>query len=238
MMPQFNKAFPENVIAFTSDRMTDFTLDNDQHVLDKSQREILFSQLNFDLPEPIHIRQVHDDRVIVADHSLKNRRVLQEADGLITQALGLPLAIRSADCLPLFLYDEKQKGVGLIHVGWKGCQKNIVEQTIELMKKKWQSDPKDIKVAFGPTIRSCCYEVGCEFQELFPQELIIRNDQYFLDLPRIAFNQLLASGINRGNICDCEFCTYCNLNYFSFRREGEGAGRMISIIMMKNKAGD
>ena len=236
-IPQFNSIFPNNIIAFTSDRTVDFTFDNDQHELDESQKKFLFSQLNLDLPEPVHIRQVHDDRIIVADNSLKNKRVLQEADGLITQTLGLPLAICSADCLSVFLYDEKRCSIGLIHVGWKGSQKNIVGQTIKLMTEQWQTDPKTIKVVFGPAIRSCCYEVGDEFQEFFPKELIARDNQYFLDLPQMTQDQLLSAGVEKVNIVDCEICTCCDSNYFSFRREGEKAGRMISIMMIKKSGG-
>jgi len=233
MMPLFNKAFPTNVIAFTSDHSVDFTLDGDQHVLDKLQREFLFSKLNLELPEPIHIRQVHDDRIITADNSLKNRRILQEADGLITQTPGLPLAIRSADCLSVFLYDEKRYSIGLIHVGWKGSQKNIVGQTIKLMNKQWQTNPKDIKIAFGPAIRSCCYEVGSEFQEFFPQDCITRDNRYYLDLSQMTHDQLLSAGVEKRNIFDCDICTCCDLSYFSFRREGNDTGRMISIMMIK-----
>jgi len=236
-IPQFNSIFPDNIIAFTSDRTVDFTLDNDQHELDESQKKFLFSQLNLDLPEPVHIRQVHDDRIVVAGDSMKNRRVLQEADGLITQTLGLPLAIRSADCLSVFLYDEKQCGIGLIHVGWKGSQKNIVGQTINLMIEQWQTDPKNIKVVFGPAIRSCCYEVGDEFQEFFPKKLIARDNQHFLDLPQMTQDQLLSAGVEKVNIVDCEICTCCDSNYFSFRREGEKAGRMISIMMIEKGGG-
>lgn len=235
MMPLFNKAFSANVIAFTSDRMVDFTFNDDQRVLSRTQKESLFSQLNFDLPEPVHIRQVHGNKIIVAEETLRDGHVLKEADGLITQALGLPLAIRSADCLPVFLYDEKHNGIGLIHVGWKGGQANIVGQAIKLIKKQWQADPKNVKVTFGPAIRSCCYEVGGEFQGFFPKDLAARNSRYYLDLPQMIRNQLLSCGVNETNIYDCDICTCCDPGFFSFRREGEGAGRMISLIMIRRQ---
>ena len=238
MMPLFNKVFPANVIAFTSDHSVDFTLDEEQTALNQNQRKFLLSQLNLDLPEPIHIRQVHGDHIIVAEESLHAEHVLKEADGLITKVFNLPLAVRSADCLSVFLYDEKQKSIGLIHVGWKGGQKNIARQTIKLMKKQWQTDPKNIQVAFGPAIRSCCYEVGSKFQDYFPGDLIVRDGRYYLDLPQMVHNQLLSCGVLSTNIFDCGICTCCDQSYFSFRRESNDAGRMISLIMIKNKAGD
>jgi len=232
-MPLFNKTFPENIIAFTSDRTVDFTCNGDQRVLSKTQREFLFSQLHFDLLEPVHIHQVHSNKIIIAEESLYGEHDLKEADGLITQVSNLPLAIRSADCLPVFLYDEKQHGIGLVHVGWKGSQKNIVGQTIKLMKKQWNTDPENIKVGFGPAIRSCCYEVGGEFLGFFPENLITRDDRYYLDLAKMTRDQLISYGVNKANIFDCDICTCCELGYFSFRREGGNTGRMISLMMIK-----
>lgn len=237
MMPLFNRFFPANIIAFTSDRTVDFTLGNDQRILNTAQKEFLCSQLNLALSEPVHICQVHGDKITIAGEPSCDECSLEEADGLITRVLDLPLAIRSADCLPVFLYDEKQNGIGLIHIGWKGSQKNIAEQAIKLMCKEWRTDPGNIKVAFGPSIHSCCYEVGNEFQDLFPGDIITRNNQNYIDLPQLTRDQLLACGVGEVNIFDCDICTYCDPNYFSFRREGGRAGRMISLMMIK-KAGD
>jgi len=236
-IPQFNSIFPDNIIAFTSDRTVDFTLNGDQCTLNKIQKEFLFSQLSSDLLEPVHIHQVHGNKIIIAEDSLRDEHVLKEADGLITQDFDLPLAIRSADCLSVFLYDEKHNGIGLIHVGWRGSQTNIVGQAIKLIKKQWQAYPKDIKVAFGPAIRSCCYEVGGEFKDFFPEDLIARNSRYYLDLPQMTRNQLLFCGVDKTNIYDCEICTCCDPSFFSFRREGNNTGRMISLMMIKKAGG-
>ncbi len=237
MMPLFNKVFSANVIAFTSDRTVDFTLHENQLKLNELQKKFLLSQLNLDLPEPVHIRQVHGDKIVIVDKdTLQRDRVLEEADGLLTKSPCLPLAIRSADCVPVFLFDEKKFGIGLIHVGWKGYQKNIVRQTIERMEKQWRSDPRDIKVHFGPSIRSCCYEIGNEFLEYFPNEVMSRDGRLYLDLIGMNQNQLVRLGVRKENISDCGICTCCDKNYFSHRREGESAGRMISLIMLNEAA--
>lgn len=236
MMPLFNKIFPANVIAFTSDRTVDFKLDKTQHTLSETQKKFLSSQLNLNLPEPVHVRQVHGNRVIVAGKNFSQRRLeLEEADGLITKDPNVLLAVRSADCLPVFLFDEKQGGIGLVHVGWRGLQNSIIRQAVLLMQEQWGSDPQDIKVVFGPSIRSCCYEVGKEFKKHFPGQLISRDSHLFLDLPKVNFAQLTALGVKKENISDCNICTCCDQNYFSLRRENTLAGRMISLIMMKGK---
>ena len=233
MMSLFDNPFPKNAVAFTSDRTVDFTLANDQRILNKTQKEFLSSRLNSDLPEPVHIRQVHGDKIIIAEKSSSNEHDLEEADGLITQSFNLPLAIRSADCLPVFLCDDNTNSIGLIHVGWKGDQKNILEQTIRLMNSEWNVSPEKLKVVFGPSIHSCCYEVGGEFRDFFPGGITIRDSRYYFDLPQTARRQLLACGVKDVNIFKCDVCTFCESSCFSFRREGERAGRMISLMMLK-----
>ena len=232
----YNNFFPADVAALTSDRAVDFQLDKTQCSLSDAQKEFLSSQLNISLPEPVIIRQVHGNRIIVADKNFPQRgSVLEEADGLITQEPYLPLTVRTADCLPVFLYDQQRKGIGLIHAGWRGVQKNIVGRAVGLMREQWRSDPKNIKAAFGPSIRGCCYEVGKEFEDYFPGQLISRESRCYLDLFQVCYAQLMDSGVKKGNISDCGVCTCCDQNYFSFRREGQLAGRMISLIMLKEQ---
>jgi len=232
-IPQFNSIFPDNIIAFTSDRTVDFTFHENQLKFNELQKKFLSSQLNLDLPEPVHIRQVHSDKVIFIDKDApQSRPALEKGDGLLTKVPRLPLVIRSADCLPVFLFDEKQLGIGLIHVGWKGYQKNIIGQAVKLIEKQWRSNLADIKVLFGPAMRSCCYEVSNEFFKYFPDEVILRNGRHYLDLISMNQNQLVRLGMRKENIFDCGICTCCDKNYFSHRREGELAGRMISLIMI------
>ena len=71
-----------------------------------------------------------------------------------------------------------------------------------------------------------------EFQEYFPEEILFRDGHYFLDLQKVNKNILTAAGIPEQNIHDCGICTCCDHNYFSYRREGETAGRMISLLMI------
>jgi len=234
-MPQFNPTISDNIIAFTSDRSIDFSLGDDQLALTERQKEFLSSQVKCALPETVNIRQVHGDEILVADDDFPSRgAALEEADGLITKSANLPLTVRSADCLPVFLYDQVQGGIGLVHVGWRGSQKNILGKTIELMIQRWQTDPSEVKVYFGPSICSGCYEVGSEFNNYFSGELIVRDDRFFLDLQEISRNRLIHAGVPDDHIVDSEICTCCNKNYFSHRREKELAGRMLSLIVINN----
>ena len=232
-MPLFNDFFPPHVIAFTGDRSVDFTLHNGRETLTQQQLDYLSSSLNMDVSEPARVRQVHGDKIIMAAEGAGEP--VPEADGLLTQQVRLPLAIRTADCVPVFLYDAKQEGIGLVHAGWRGAQKNIVKSAVTLMQRQWHTQPKNIMALLGPAIRSCCYEVGGEFRGYFPQEVGERGGQYFLDLPRVLLHQLAALGVADEHIRDCGICTCCEERCFSYRREGAQAGRMISLIALKSK---
>lgn len=231
----FRDFFPPHVVTFTSDRGADFKLSDASTPLSRSQSVFLARQLGFRLPEVLTIRQVHGNRIILAAQSATRRpKALEDADGILTDRRGLAIAVRTADCLSVFLYDPRHEVIGLVHAGWRGTQQRIVAQTVALMRKQWGSNPKDLLVAFGPAIRSCCYQVGAPFREHFPKETVKRKQGYFFDLPQANKNQLVGSGVGAANIMDCAVCTCCDPTCFSYRRERESAGRMISLMMLKN----
>lgn len=165
------------------------------------------------------------------------------ADGLLTQEKGLILGIETADCLPIFLLDSKNKVVSLVHAGWRGTEKKIIQKAIYLFKKNFSSSseefssenfsPKNLWISFGPGIRSCCYEVSSKFSTKF-RFVSLREGRYFLDLFRENYEQALELGIPSEQILEQSgLCTSCHLGYFfSFRREQEKAGRMISFIVL------
>jgi len=104
------------------------------------------------------------------------------------------------------------------------------------MKSNFKSDPSQILVGLGPAIRQCCYEVNSEFLERFPSSVVKRAHKFYFDLAGENVEQLLACGVSSKNIFDCEICTSCNNDrFYSYRREGERAGRMASVIMLKEK---
>lgn len=231
----FRNFFPRHVVTFTSDRGTDFKLTDISTPLTRAQSASLTRQLGFRLPEVLTIRQVHGNKIIViAQATTRRPGTLEDADGILTDRRGLAITVRTADCLSVFLYDPHSEAIGLLHAGWRGTQQRIGAQAIALMRKQWGSNPKDLRVAFGPAIRSCCYRVGVSFLEHFPKETVKRKQGYFFDLPEANRNQLLAAGVAAANIVDCAVCTNCDVTCFSYRRERESAGRMISLMILKD----
>ncbi len=185
-------------------------------------------------------QQVHGSRIRYVNKkykgkgSLDYKTAISKTDGLITQEKNLPIGVLTADCLSIFIHDNKTGTIGILHAGWKGTYKEIAKKAVALFIKKFKASAKDLNVFFGPLIRSCCYEVGGEFKKYFPKELLKKkNNKFYFDLVKANKKQLMDSGVKAGNIFDCKICSCCDDNLFSYRREGKKTGRMISLIVLK-----
>ena len=185
-------------------------------------------------------RQIHGERIACVTASDAGRgadnveSAFADTDALITDRRRLPLAIFTADCLPVFLYDAQKQVIGLVHAGWRGTKENIIGKTVQAMMKQYHCLPDDIYAGFGPAIRSCCYQVGEEFTDVFKHGLVCRDGSSYLDLVKINREQLLRREVKRANIFDSSICTACgNDSYFSYRREGSSCGRGMAVLMIR-----
>ncbi|MBM3248897.1 MAG: peptidoglycan editing factor PgeF [Candidatus Omnitrophica bacterium] len=229
---RFNK-FP--IVASFSDRSLDLSFEA-KH---KNRKKFL-DKLGINYRNLVCVKQPHKSKVVVVAEShrgkgaLTRKNAIAGSDGLITNKRDIPLAVFTADCLSMFLFCPKTKTIGLVHAGWRGSKEEIVKKAVLILKQKFECKPKDIIAAFGPAIRSCCYEVGGEFKKHFGKGLKKRDNKLFLDLISINKNQLVSAGIKRPNIIDSKICTSCqNTKFFSYRKEGDNAGRMMSVAMIK-----
>ena len=220
------------VLAFTSDASIDFTPACLDSPLTRAQQEYLKAQTGWEIPQVFWRKQVHGHRVIPAQGRASDCAAHPPADGFVTNQQGLPIAIRTADCLPVFIFDPVKKALGLAHAGWKGTKAQIAVKTIKTMQDKFGSRCYDLQIGLGPAIRGCCYKVGGEFKDYFPQDLIQREGELYLDMIAANRRQLLSAGVLARNIFDSQACTSCDRKYFSFRRDGEKAGRMVSVMML------
>jgi len=149
-----------------------------------------------------------------------------EGDALVTRTAGLPVSVRTADCFPILLADPEKRAVAAVHAGWRGTAAHIVQAAIARMQTEFGSDPRNIRAAIGPGIGKCCYEVGAEVARQFGREQSGK-----LDLAVENRNQVIEAGILPEHIDQVGGCTFCNAaTFFSWRRDRERAGRMISFI--------
>ena len=123
--------------------------------------------------EMVTLRQVHGPRVLVvaegeaASLVSGEGRAVAEADGLMTSAPGVMLAVQAADCVPVLVADVRQRVVAAFHAGWRGTAAGIVELGVVKMMAEFGSEPGDLVGAVGPAIGACCYVVGEEVREQF-----------------------------------------------------------------------
>lgn len=176
------------------------------------------------------VRQVHSNRVLIA----RDPGVAGEGDALISNQAGLSLAIRTADCLPILIADTRNRAIAAVHAGWRGAVADIISSTLEALRQEYGSRPEDLRVAIGPGIGACCFEVGPEVAVQFQPFFLERDDltkRTQIDLVETITRQLSRNGVTRGQCALSQMCTRCNAEYFeSYRREREAAGRMVAAI--------
>ena len=162
---------------------------------------------------------------------------IEDCDALITNQKNVMLTILTADCVPILLFDTKQKVIAVVHAGWKGTEQRIVYKTIEKMKEVFNSNSQDILASIAPSIGKCCYEVEWNVAKHFKDienAYEDKGEKKMLDLPYINKFQLLQAGIDKNNIELSKICTACEVeNYFSYRKEKGCSGRFMSMIALK-----
>jgi YfiH family protein len=185
------------------------------------------------------LRQVHGDEIVVIDQHSRVGNERPEADGMITADTGLLLGIASADCVPVLIVAPRQRLVAALHAGWRGTLKGISTRAVELFAADWSIDPASLWVALGPAIGGCCYQVGVEIGEALLQRWGTRSpaawrplgEKGFLDLREINLTQFECAGVPRAQVQLVGLCTFCDFPRFaSYRREGSGASRQLSVI--------
>lgn len=186
----------------------------------------------------IFLNQIHSDLVI---KKLDKRPSFSKADGIITSIKGLALAIKTADCLPIFLFDSNKKIISAIHAGWRGTALKIVKKAIKKLKQDFNCKPADIYAFLGPAINGNCYEVGKDVFEYFnflgkkKYDFFnkSKSKKFFMDLKGINIYLMEEEGILSENIEVCDLCTHCEKElFYSYRRDGLNAGRNISFILL------
>lgn len=231
-MLRYKTLDPAKLLSLTSTSVIDFTPQDFNAPLDLAQQAYLQEETGVDIPQVFWRKQIHGDDIVVAANSPAACRDCPDADAYVTNERHLPIAIRTADCVPVFIFDPVQKAIGLAHAGWKGTHQRIVAKTVKTLQDKFNSQCYDLKVAIGPCIRPCCYQVGAEFKQSFPKDIVERGGHLYLDVAASNHRQLLEAGVLAEHITDCGVCTCCDPNYFSFRRDGDKSGRMISLMML------
>ena len=184
-------------------------------------------------------RQVHGDaiiEVIVAGDCWRE----QEADALQTALFAVGLAVFTADCLPIVLYDSVHHAFSVVHSGWKGALAGIAQKAVQSMQYTYQTQLNQIEIFLGPAARGCCYEIQSDLYDLIlkqgaTESVAFKDGKIYFDLSLFVVERLVNLGISSANIyTNNNVCTICTQGYCSYRNEKEHAGRQITLAWQKD----
>jgi len=172
---------------------------------------------------------------------------LKDIDALITGQKDEILSLTFADCTPIYFFDKEKNVISLVHSGWQGTTKRIVQNAIRELKREYNCEAKNLICVIGPTIRNCHFEVDEDVRDIFYNEFkemkdikeIIKDDENtkksYIDTVRINKNLMINEGVLEENIIDCNICTLCNSELIhSYRKEGKQAGRNTAILAIRS----
>lgn len=182
--------------------------------------------------EPLWLEQVHSADVLIANAPFK---IPPHADGSVTRKANLPLAVMTADCLPVLFTNQDGTCVAVAHAGWRGLCHGVLENTIRSM----DCAPGSLLAWMGPAISVAAFEVGDEVREAFmaedPQAIAAftnpHDHRWYADIYMLARQRLERAGVQ--SIHGAANCTYSQPDtFFSYRRDGQ-TGRMAGVIWIE-----
>jgi YfiH family protein len=202
----------------------------------EANHDLIFEALGVHRENIVSPHQVHSTAVRVVGERERGQ-VLPQTDALVTDAPGVVLMLRFADCVPILLYDPIRRVVGLAHAGWRGTVNGMAGAVVRAMVDELGCDAHDIQAGIGPSIGPCCYEVGDEvaeaassaFSDLKDVLTSLPNGRWHLDLWAGNRRQLIGVGVQ--SIETAGICTACRTDeWFSHRAEQGRTGRLGALI--------
>ena len=181
------------------------------------------------LPAPPRwLKQVHGVEVVVEPGPDE-----PEADAAVSRTVGQPLAILTADCLPVLLCSRHGDEIAAAHAGWRGLCTGVLERTVSHMR----TSADDLLAWLGPAAGPMAYEVGDEVRQAFLDQgdsaaafSATRDGHCLCDLYALARQRLTRAGVR--HVSGGGFCTISDsARFYSYRRD-RACGRMASVIVL------
>ncbi|MBI3541006.1 MAG: peptidoglycan editing factor PgeF, partial [Deltaproteobacteria bacterium] len=189
--------------------------------------------------ELVSAKQVHGTEVLF----VKTREPMDYVgfDIIMTDQKGIPIGVRTADCVPLLMVEPEKKIIAAVHAGWKGSAAGVAKKAIQEICDRG-GKAKNIVVSVGPCVSGRCYEVGNEVAvlirknepELWSSVLKEKPEsKWLLDLREFNRLQLIQAGVLPERIDQVDLCTHCRSDLLhSYRRDRSKAGRMVNFIQI------
>jgi hypothetical protein len=187
-------------------------------------------------------RQVHGAGTFAVRAGMDLPPEPPDADILVSNDVSRAVTVRVADCAPVLLGDPVLGVVAAAHAGWRGNALAVAAVAVERLAAEFGSRPENLVAVIGPCIGPDAYEVGESVRDSFlaaghSTESVGRwfssrnGGRPHLDMWQSNIDQLAGAGVRRANIHCMRACTWSHPDwFFSYRREGEGAGRLVAAI--------
>ena len=223
------------VTAVSTCRYTNQALLSKDHAADKQSSSIVENRAHvqqyLNCPQqPTWLKQTHSTHVVCADDYHSSI----EADASYTSTPGVVLALRTADCLPIFFYHSDAQMIAVAHAGWRGLTQGIIEKTLKVMPPPFNK----IIVWMGPAISREAFEIQEDCAQFFKKSLLQnaiykQDERYYADLYQAARIILQRNGVEQ--IYGGEYCTYNMPHSFFSHRRGD-TGRCGHLLWINSTA--
>ena len=205
----------------------------------RENRMRTFSVLDRPLESTFDVWQVHGTKVVIADAPRPPAVPHQQADAILTDHPSITLFMRFADCVPVLLHDPAHHAIGMMHAGWKGTVSGIVGEAIQVMHRRFGTDPGDLVAAIGPSIGPDHYEVGSDVVSQVRQAFgsdstgLLSSNINGQHLDLWAANRLWLERVGVRQVEVAGVCTACHTeDWFSHRAEHGRTGRFGAILAL------
>lgn len=215
----------------------------------RENRGKFFEKINIDYSKTYIIRTNFENPNLYKylEELPKQENYNPNVDALITKNKDISLALLTADCMPLTLYDPIEKVIALVHCGWSWVDAGIIDRTISFMHKELNSNPQNILVNMGPTLAKEHYnwdenifkkikKDSYVYKSIYLNENDRSEKPYRIDVKAAVLNNLLSMGIERKNILDNAADTYTSDTYFSHKllsENKEEEKRHMTVVKIK-----
>ncbi|MDQ6785722.1 MAG: peptidoglycan editing factor PgeF [Acidobacteriota bacterium] len=230
--------FPENDL-----NLAGFGEDKDENIFENRRRFLQAFEKDFLL---LTVWQVHGDAVKTVKNLNEAKDGNGKFDAIVSNLENILIGVKTADCVPILLGDEKTRAFAAVHAGWRGTVQSIARKSVEKMRAEFGTRTEDLTCAIGAAATCKNYEVGQEvidaFRENFPNSKNLftatRERHALINLHLANREQLVSAGVSPEKIFVAPFCTMERTDlFFSYRKEKKlygKTGRLLSVIGLKD----
>lgn len=202
--------------------------------------EIFLSGLGLAPESRVSAVQIHSNKVRYVTEADRGR-VFEQCDGFVTDQKGVTLVVKTADCVPILMADERAGVIAAVHAGWRGTVDGIVVSALAEMVRRG-AELERIRVAIGACIHDCCFEVQrdfieavtkCRSEDFANEHIRCREGRYFADLVGMNHALLMKVGVLPDAVDLSPDCTCCHPRLYHSHRFTKGRrGTMAAAIAL------